>query len=124
MHRPKIAIAIIAGLAFMGILSAAVDNWQPVHAEEQDIVQKIANAKTAADHEAIADYFTEQASAARERAEAHRKMADAYKKMSNAAAQKWRLPAHCDGLVKMNESAARDYAALAEAHREMAKMAK
>jgi hypothetical protein len=51
-------------------------------------------------------------------------MADAYKKMSNAAVEKWRIPAHCDGLAKMNESAARDYAALAGAHREMAKTVK
>ena len=44
-----------------------------------DLPSAIANAKTPADHEAIAAYYDAQAKAAREKVEEHRAMASAYK---------------------------------------------
>jgi hypothetical protein len=88
-----------------------------------DIEDKIASAKTAADHEAIAKWYDEQAKAAEGKAAEHRKMGQEYQKAGGPAA-KAQLPAHCDGLVKIYTNAASELEAMAKAHREMAKTAK
>ncbi|HJQ82963.1 MAG TPA: hypothetical protein VKA21_02730 [Candidatus Binatia bacterium] len=115
---------IFAGVALLslGIASALPGPWVPC-ARAADIDEKIATAKTAADHEAIAAYYDEQAKAAEAKAAEHRKMEQEYRKAGGPAA-KAQLPAHCEGLVKSYIGAAKEYAALAKAHREMAKHAK
>jgi hypothetical protein len=92
-----------------------------------DLPSAIANAKTPADHEAIAAYYDAQAKAAREKVEQHRAMASAYKGHPAPAGSKTThsgvfssMPSHCDDLVKMNESARKEYEAMAAAHRKAA----
>jgi hypothetical protein len=95
-----------------------------------DLPSAIENAKTPADHEAIAAYYDGEAKAARAAAEQHRKMAAAYGKHPEPAGAKGvrssiykTMPRHCDQLVASYEAAAKDNDALAAAHREAARAA-
>ena len=74
-----------------------------VATEHEDIAAMVANAKTPADHEAIAAYYDKQAAAARAEAEKHRKMADTYRGGSplvRKGAGGVPLPQHCINLAK------------------------
>ena len=92
-----------------------------------DLPAAIENAKTAADHEAIAAYYDAEAKAASATAEEHRKMAAAYGKRPKVAGTKGSRPTvyrtirpHCEKLVASYEATAREYEAMATSHREAA----
>lgn len=87
----------------------------------EDITAMIANAKTAADHEAIAAYYDKEAAGAKENAELHSKMLKVIKTQGGPGVAKWHMDTHCADLVKGYESAAKRYTEMAHAHREMAK---
>jgi hypothetical protein len=91
--------------------------------QAEDLTTKIASAKTAADHEAIATYYDAAAKEAKQRADEHAKMGEAYKKLGGALVGKLQLDKHCASLVKSAQSEAAEYESLAQAHREMAKTA-
>jgi hypothetical protein len=96
-------------------------------AEDVDISQKILNAKTAADHEAIAKYYDEQAAEATKGAARHRQMAESYRGLASSSgkgAGVSAMPQHCEALVKDLEAEAAHYKAMAETHRALAKTAK
>ncbi len=114
--RSMAALAVIAALVLPAARAGA--------AEEVDIEKLISTAKTPADHEAIAAYYDKEAAAAKGKAEVHRKMGEDYKKAGGAAALKTHFHEHCESLVRIYEAAAKDYAAMAASHREMAKSAK
>jgi hypothetical protein len=116
------SVVSIAALAF--IVALALPAVRAGAAEEVDIDKMILNAKTPADHEAIAAYYDEQAATAKAKAATHRNMGEDYKKVGGALASKTHFHEHCESLVRSFESAAKDYAAMAAAHREMAKAAK
>ena len=97
--------------------------WAPA-AEAADIADQIANAKTAADHEAIAKWYDDQAKEAQDRADEHKKMGEAYKKEPGAISSKTHFHQHCETLASNYTAEAKEYGALAAAHREMAKKAK
>jgi hypothetical protein len=92
-----------------------------------DLPAAIENAKTAADHEAIAAYYEGEAKAARARADEHRKMAAAYGKQPRPGGGKGHRPQvyrtigqHCEKLVARFEADAKDYEVMAASHREAA----
>jgi hypothetical protein len=96
-----------------------------------DLPDAIENAKTAADHEAIAAYYDDEAKAARAEAERHRRMGAFYEEHPRPAGSKGvrhplhtTMPPHCTRLVASYEAAAEEYEAMAEAHREEANAAK
>jgi hypothetical protein len=91
-------------------------------AEQADIDQMIASAKTPADHQAIADYYQKQADAAAAKAAEHTKMAKEYKSGSFGA--KTHFHEHCETLARIYRSEAKEYAELADEHRRMAAKAK
>ena len=92
-------------------------------AEHMSMMDMIGSAKTAADHEAIASQYDRDAAAAKAKAEEHRKMAAEYRKMGGPAV-KAQLPEHCEGLAVQFEGEAKEFAAMAQAHRDLAKAAK
>ena len=94
----------------------------PVGAEEDfDVEKAFGAAKTAADHEAIAAHYDEEAIAAGEKAAKHRKMAASYKKKGGPEIAKWQLDLHCERLAESYEKAAAESAALALMHRQLGK---
>jgi hypothetical protein len=110
-------VALAAGLV-MPVYRAAA-------AEDVDIDKMIATAKTAADHQAIADYYKQQAKEAQAQADRHKKMAQAYSMTSiGTQATKNHFHMHCEAMVRDYTSAANEYNALAKMHEDMAKAAK
>ena len=95
------------------------------HADD-DLATQVQNAKTAADHEAIAAEYDEKAADAKKEAEAHRKMEKTYATGSYAGGKvsPTPLPQHCAALAKHYDELAAEYTTLAAAHRAMAKNAK
>ena len=119
MHRRTL---IAAGVLML--LAASFVFPRPAPADDDaDIAAKIASAKTAADHEAIAAYYDHEAAEARENAERHEKMGEGYKK-AGGPFLKTHLHEHCEALVKSYQSEAKMFAQMAAGHREMAKNAK
>jgi hypothetical protein len=66
------------------------------------------------------------AKAAQAKADEHKKMAKAYSVSSigNPHATKAHFHEHCEALIRIYDSEAKEYAALAKAHEDMAKKAK
>jgi len=88
---------------------------------DDNLSQSIANAKTAADHEAIAAYYDQEAADAKKKADIHRNAADTYQKLN--IAKPVGMVNMCKGLVNYWDKVADQAKDLAKAHREMAKAA-
>lgn len=102
-------------------LGMAQENPEPI-VPPPPIEQRILNAKTPADHEALAAYYDKEAKDALAKQATHLKMAEYYKK--NPALNKSGFSTHCDIIASDYKKAAKQYEDLAELHREMAKTAK
>ena len=116
------------GKMMLGIMGAAVFATLSVPAmwaradEHDDIVQKIESAKTPADHEALAAHYERMAADARKEADRHRRMAKTYGAGPSAGKGTWAaFPQHCTNLAKDLDSEAKEYEAMAAAHRQLAK---
>lgn len=105
----------------MAALAALVAVNAPVFAADDDLSAKVTAAKTAADHEALADSFAAQAKEAEANAAAHDKMAASYKGLGKTGAMH---ETHCAAIAKRERDNAKDLNALADAHRAQAKAAK
>lgn len=82
-----------------------------------DISDAIANAKTAADHQQIANYYSEKAASYEAEASRHEKMANSYRDYPRGSIS---YLSHCKSLQKGLSAAAKDARALEEAHRQLA----
>jgi hypothetical protein len=107
----------LAGVALAALLALTVSS-AAVHAEvtDENLDASVAAAKTAADHEALATYFTAKSKQALANVEMHKKMSQAF---SGKAASSWE--AHCNSLIKTYQQQSEDYAALAKEQAAMAK---
>jgi hypothetical protein len=92
--------------------------------EGKSIEQMLTEAKTPADHEAIAAYYDKEAQAAHQKHAEHKKLADFYAVTPALKTKSGTLYNHCSEAAKKYEGIAKDFEALAKAHREMAKSAK
>ena len=115
------------------VMSLATVGPRSAHAlDAADLPKAIESAKTAADHEAIATYFEEQAKEARATAKRHQEMGAIYKKESSPAPKSGgaahlfhtQMGEHCDDLATKYEKVAKDYEAMAAEHRAQAKAAR
>lgn len=109
MHSKLVALVGVV-LMVLSACSAA----PPV----SEIPASIANAKTAADHLRIADYFAQKAASYESEAKLHEKMPSAYQgrpKYDFAS-----MNAHCKELQNQLNGAAREAKALEQSHRELA----
>ena len=120
-------ITVGVTLAIMAIVIALYLPTQHVgaqQAEKFDLEKAITGAKTSADHEAIASYYEREAATAKDKAAEHRRLAETYRTLAaSGRAPLQPMGLHCQQLVQIYESAAADNAALAAAHRQMAKEA-
>jgi hypothetical protein len=105
-----------------GIFVLAATGLPTMRAVAQDHVvtdtnlnEKLKSAKTAGDHEMIAEYYDKEAADNGQKAELHRVSKNIYSKAPNQL--------HCNGLIKAYQDAADQDKALAVAHRKMAKQA-
>ena len=118
MNHRALALSVAA---LTTIILLAVPTLRAVAAEEMSIDKMIATAKTASDHEAIANYYKQQAAEARSKADMHKKMAEQYS-MSGIGNQatKTHFHQHCETLVRSYQAQANEFDALAKAHQDMA----
>ncbi len=106
--RTIITAALVGGLATAALA-----------ADCSHLDAKVAAAKTAADHEALAKCYDERAKAARESGEEHKKLAAAYQAYTRAPMGKSQLWA--EAFAKTLEAEAKTYDSMAAAHRDVAK---
>jgi D-aminopeptidase len=92
--------------------------------EGKSIEQMVTEAKTPADHEAIATYYDQEAQAAHQKYTEHKKLADFYALTPAIKSKSTTLYFHCGDAAKKYEGIAKDYQAMAKQHRAMAKAAK
>ena len=115
------AVFLLGALAFGPALAAAAD--EPA-SREQVVVE---NAKTPAEHRALASYYRERATGARAEAKEHERMAHTYMpsgqpKMSWGTVQEHqKMAAHCKKISEQSESIAKEFDSLAALHDEQAK---
>lgn len=83
-----------------------------------EIPQSIADAKTAADHLLIADYFAQKAASYEAEAKLHEKMDQSYRGRPRYASSA-SMSSHCRELEKQFYAAAREAKALEQAHRDL-----
>jgi hypothetical protein len=88
---------------------------------DDNLNQMIADAKTPADHDAVAAYYEQEAAGARKKAELHKGSADTYRKLK--IAKPVYMAEMCDGIAAGFEKTAKDADNLAKMHHEMAKKA-
>jgi hypothetical protein len=112
-------------LAAIVIAAMALPTMQAAAADCSGIDAKITAAKTAADHDAIAACYDDMAKEAQAKVAEHKKMAQAYG-MGGVGHQatKTHFHQHCEALIRSYEAEAKEYTALAAAHRDLAKKAK
>lgn len=89
-----------------------------------DLLQRVEAARTRSDHQSLATYYDQQAAAARAMAAEHRKMSVSYQGMLAGGRGGASMPAHCNAIVRSQESIAAEYEAMAAGHRQMAEQAK
>ncbi len=89
-----------------------------------DMADMVKNAKTAADHEALAAMYDKEAADAKARAADHRQMAESYKSNTGRGTGASSMPQHCASLIKSFEQQATMYEKMAATERAEAKRAK
>ena len=105
--------SLVFGSTLAGYVSAAGDTGRAT------TEQRVAGARTRADHEALADSFEQAAKALDAKAADHEALARTYGKLGYLK-DKPGLIAHCASLVDQYRAAAKETRELARAHREMA----
>lgn len=103
-------------------LIIAIALLQSCATQKPDILQMVADAKTPADHEAIAAYYQNQAAEAQLQATFHRELADTYRRYHNT--YKNMMLTHCEIMADDYEKIAAEDSALAQEHRRLAQPAK
>jgi hypothetical protein len=111
-------------LALVVVLYQPTQHGGAQEAAKFDLEKAITEAKTPADHEAIASYYDREAATAKAKAEEHRRLAETYRTLAvSGRGQLQPMGLHCQQLAEIYERAAADNAALATAHRQMAQEA-
>jgi hypothetical protein len=114
MNTWKNITVVIAVLALFGF-----GFWPTASAqEEKNVEQMIVEAKTPADHEAIAIFYEEESQTARQKQAEHERMKAAYQ--SHYPIKRAAMVPHCESIIKKYKEMAEEYAALAQLHKDMA----
>lgn len=119
ISRSTLALLLLVGGVVAVITSPAMGQSQTVTDDNLD--QAIANAKTPADHEAIAAYYDKEAAEDEAKAKLHENAVKEYKAFPSM--KPVGMAAHCKNLAKLFKEAAEQDKELAAAHRAMAKAA-
>lgn len=111
-------VALLAAVATLGGC-AAEGPTKPAGLE-----QKIENARSRADHEAIASQYEQQAGMDKTAAEKHQGYARSYQRAWANRGGQANMASHCENLAKTYQQAADENLALAKLHRQLAAEAK
>ena len=115
-YQSHLRVFLVLAAVLLG--GCASPHYSATHAQVED---RIANARTRADHQGLAQFFDQEAQEARSRAEKHRAMAKSF------AVEGWgrgkagiQARDHCETLVGLYEKAEQENKALAALHRQLA----
>ena len=107
-----------AGLLSMIILLVGLASSCASSNGQADILRMIADAKAPADHEAIAEYYDQQATEAEGSGHLHEAMAQEYREMRTHPRSD--SPEHCEKIAQYYEGIAQQDSQLAATHRALA----
>jgi hypothetical protein len=113
----RLAVVTVLGMVVATAGPFALDAKENV--PKRALKEMIAEAKSAADHKAIADYYYAEAATARTKAAEHEEMAEWYRKAGEGTKKTPYAPGtidHCERLVKDYKSTADNLTALAKEH--------
>lgn len=110
-------LMLVLAPALLVLVVAAVLPTIRASADDANVEQMIENAKTPADHEAIAKYYDQEAAKDDEQVQWHQKLLKAY--MANPRFSTMQM--HCSRLVDLYKNEAKENRRLAHDHRMMAK---
>lgn len=115
--RNFVAVMAVLGIVPFAYLSfGAADEWATIE-------QQIRDAKTAADHQAIAAFYEKEAQAAHKLHKTHVTMEAAYA-ASRTMQEKGRPVEHCRVIAEKYRDVAKEYETLAAMHKTMAEQLK
>jgi hypothetical protein len=115
--RSLVAVMAVLGIVAFAYLSfGAADEWA-------NIEQQIRDAKTPADHQALAAFYEKEAQAAHKLHNTHVTMEAAYA-ASRTMQEKGRPSEHCRVIADKYRDMAKEYEALAAMHKTMAEQLK
>ena len=115
----KIVMRFIPAV-FVCVLSAGAAIAPSYVLAGMPVEQMIEGAKTKADHEAIAQYYEDEAKADQAKAEEHKKMSVAYSAMTTGKGGHAAFVAHCNRLATKYNELANENLALAMQHHKFA----
>jgi septal ring factor EnvC (AmiA/AmiB activator) len=100
----------------LGLLAACAE----MKPHPMDMSQAVQNAKSKADHEALAQHYEEAAKEMQLKVEEHKKLLSQYQSESYLyGKQAEDLKAHCQRLINVYEKAAEENLSMAKMHRQM-----
>jgi hypothetical protein len=108
---------IVMVVAVLGIVTF-VSSPLGIAGEGKSIAQRVRDAKTSTDQQAIAAAFDKEAQVARQKAKEHSQLKDIYA----AKPDMQMMVSHCDMLVKQYQEIATELTAMADMHKKMAGM--
>lgn len=116
----RVTMLLAAGLILLAaaVLPTIRAGAQEEVVTEDNLSQKIENAKTPADHEAIAAFYDKEASDAEAKSKFHHSLHKSYQSFRMKPVDMWN---HCDEIGNYYEGVATQARQLAVAHRAMAK---
>ena len=128
----RLAVSAVATLMLTAVVSVPAGAAKAKILNQSELKNLIANAKTAADHERIAQYFDSETTKYQVEAKDHNELAASYQSFAStstipykaAATANFRNAEHCNGIASQLRNAAEEARQLAADHREMAKQAK
>lgn len=119
-HRENLLMKPFRGVYFPIFLMILVGLLAPIAKAEvitkENVAKRIAEAKTAADHEALASYFRAQAAEAAAMLKIHQNMKTWYGPVEKFPYDSTWMINHCQNLVRTYRLAQEEYESLAEAH--------
>lgn len=111
---------LVLGL-MLGLMAAATAlPTARAFAQEQDIEQMVANAKTPADYEAIAAYYDKQGDEAQKQLDWHEKLYKTYQQNPRLST----MQMHCHRLISLYKQQVKEDKVTADQYRQIAKKAK
>ena len=114
---PRTLSALASILLAASVATGCASGPKPPSPELQ---QRIAAARTPADHESLAAHYDFEAAKARATAEEHRKLAQLYRGQPMGG-RGGSMSNHCNAVVGMYENIANEYGRMAAEHRNLAK---
>lgn len=109
-------LAVLLGLGLANLLFQSCATMGP------DILKMVPDAKTPADHEAIAEYYEKQAAENEAQATFHRRLGETYQRFHSS--YKVNMVPHCEEAADNYAKIAAQDSALAEKHRKLAHQVK